>query len=571
MTFISPIRVEDEGPLDAKILLVGEAPGGEEEKEGRPFIGESGNILTNVLLRNGLRREDVRLANLCHYRPQGNKFETLLDTPQLTEGIQELYAHIRLHRPQLIIPLGNWPNFFITGKGKLTKKKDKLSISGIMNWRGSILSTHPKVLGDANALAIKAIPTVHPAAVLRDRLLYPTFDQDIHRASLDADYPERRLPERRFIIAPKHDELEYWVNELLKADKLAVDIENVRASSQLLCVGFAPSPTLGVCIAYDPTSAVVRDALDRILSSPVPKIFHFGTHDTELLRLNGYTVNNYAWDTLVAQHVMWPELPRSLAYITSIHTREPYYKDMVKEDDSDTKAWSAKINRETLYAYNCKDVCCTIECQIEQEREMKEGPKNWKKFFDFEMALLAPAHAIMQTGLLVDPKRRDVIANAVEKNIHDQQLALNQLVGVVVNVNSPPQIQTLLYEALKLPKRHKRSKDGPKLTADEDAILASAALCKEKIDSLSRKDAINEWKRKLAILRLIILIRGGRKMKSSYLDVALSPDGRARSRVKVAATDTARWAMEKYVDNTGLNAQTFPREGVEVPEEELTT
>lgn len=571
MTLISPIRVDDEGPIGAKILLVGEAPGGEEEKEGRPFIGESGNILTNVLLRNGLKREDVRLANLCHYRPQNNKFENLLDSPQLAEGIKELYSYIREHRPQLIIPLGNWPNFFITGKGKIKKSKGKLSLSGIMNWRGSILSTHPKVLSSdgSNHDSIKAIPTVHPAAVLRDRTLYPTFDQDIARAARDADYSDLRLPARRFIIAPKHDELEYWVNELLKADKLAVDIENVKASHQLLCVGFAPSPALGVCIAYDPTSAAVRDALDRLLSSPVPKIFHFGTHDTELLRLNGYRVNNYSWDTMIAQHVMWPELPRSLAYITSIHTREPYYKDMVKEEDSDTKAWSAKIDRKTLYEYNCKDVCVTIECQIAQEQELKEGPKSWKKFFDFEMALLAPAHAIMQTGMLIDPRRRDAILTTVEKNLAEQQLALNQLVGTVVNVNSTPQVQTLVYEALKLPKRHKRSKDGPKLTADEDALLASAALCKEKIDSLSRKDAINEWKRKLAILRLIILIRGGRKMKSSYLDVNLSPDGRARSRVKVAATDTARWAMEKYVDNTGLNAQTFPRDGVEVPVELL--
>lgn len=568
---ISPIRVSDEGPIGAEVLFVGEAPGAEEEKEGRPFIGYSGNILTNVLLRNGFRREEVRLANLCHYRPPGNKFEALLDTPQLAEGVKELYAYIREHRPRLIVPLGNWPMFFITGRGKLSTKKGKSVVSGIMNYRGSILQTHPKVLGnsDGNANPIKAIPTVHPAAVLRDRTLYPTFDQDIARVHRDSAFPDLQLPERRFILAPKHDELEYWTNELLHADKLAVDIENVKASSRLLCVGFAPSPELGVCIAYNENDATVRDALERLLSSSIPKIFHFGTHDTELLRLNGYTVNNYAWDTMIAQHVMWPELPRSLAYITSINTREPYYKDMVKEEDSDTKAWSAKINREVLHAYNCRDVCVTIENQIVQEKEIASGPKAWRKFFDFEMKLLAPAHAIMQEGLPVDLKRRSVLASAVDKEIAEEQLTLNRLVGVPINVNSTPQVQTLLYEALKLPKRHKRSKDGPKLTADEDALLASAALCKEKIDSLTRREAINEWKRKLAIVRLIILVRGGRKMKSSYLDTPLSPDGRARSRVKVAATETARWAMEKYVDGTGLNAQTFPRGEVNVPEESL--
>lgn len=565
---ISPIRVPDEGPEDARILIVGEAPGGEEEKEGRPFIGYSGNILTNVLLRNGLQREEVRLANLCHYRPPNNKFEALLGTNQLNEGIQELYAYIRSHRPTVIVPLGNWPTFFITGKCKLTTKKGVSSVSGILNWRGSILQTHEKVHGSNNQ-PIKCIPTVHPAAVLRDRVLYPTFDQDIRRASEDSLFPELNLPVRTLICNPQHDELERYVQELLKAPYLAVDIENVKNTSHLLCVGFASSPTFAVCIAYNDHSAIIRDALDRLLSSPIPKIFHFGTHDTELLRLNGYTVNGYAWDTMIAQHVMWPELPRSLAYITSVNTRQPYYKDMVREEDSDTKSWSAKVDKNKLYTYNATDCVVTAENYEVQKKEVEKGPAAWKRFIQFELDELEVAHGIMQNGMLVDRDRHDLINKHVEKEIKEQQLALDQLVGVPINVNSHTQIQALLYEAFKLPKRYNRARDGSRLTADENALLASAALCKEKVQSLQRREAINEWKKKLACIRLITLIRGGRKMKSSYLDAPLSLDGRVRSRVKVAATETARWAMEKYVDNTGLNGQTFPRHGVNIPLEEL--
>lgn len=573
---ISPIRVDGEGPLDANLVCIGEAPGVTEEKEGRPFVGESGNKLEAVLRRNGLERAEVRLENLSPYRPKGNRFELLLGTPELATSVQELYARLRSINPTVICTLGNWPTWFFTGKGKVQKKNK--TVSGILNWRGSILRANVEGLDH-----IKVIPTIHPAAILRDPVLYPTFDQDIKRVKADLEFRELRLPERQFVIAPKGAELEQWTNTLLTATKLAVDIENVKDTSRLLCVGFAMSSQLGVCFEYDEHDPLLRDCLYRLLSSPIPKVFHFGTHDTEILRLNGYSVNNYAWDTLLSQHVMWPELPRSLAYLTSILTREPYYKDEVKEEDSDTKAWSAvwaakRDKRQKLYSYNCKDTCCTYEISDIHEREIAEGPAAWKRFLEFEMSMLEPFHAIMQAGMLVDEIRMAEIRNAVEARLAEQQAALNTLLGVpeacakrpcrcgkCINVNSPKQISAILYDALALPKRTKRGSDGEsKVTTEEHALVSLIAVCKEKVDTLVRPQYIAEWKKKLLVVKLIILIRGGRKMKSSYLDIRISDDKRLRSRYKVGGTETGRSSAEKYVDNTGANGQTFPRGGVEV-------
>src|SRR5205807_10187792 len=131
---IGSIYVPDEGPKNASILFVGEAPGANEETEGRPFVGEAGNFLTTVLGRNGIQRESVRLANLCHYRPRDNKFVHLLDSSQLQAGIKELSAYIYENRPTVICALGNWPLYFLTGK------HGKKAGSGIFNWRGSILT-----------------------------------------------------------------------------------------------------------------------------------------------------------------------------------------------------------------------------------------------------------------------------------------------------------------------------------------------------------------------------------------------------------------------------------------------
>lgn len=128
MSDISSIYVPDEGPEDAKILFVGEAPGAVEEAGGIPGItdklsprpfhpdAEGGKILTSVLGRNGIQRSDVRFTNLCHYRPRDNKFGYLLNSPQLQAGIKELCGYLQTHRPKVICALGNWPMYFQIGR-----------------------------------------------------------------------------------------------------------------------------------------------------------------------------------------------------------------------------------------------------------------------------------------------------------------------------------------------------------------------------------------------------------------------------------------------------------------------
>lgn len=342
------VYVPDEGPEDAKILLVGEAPGADEHEQRRPFIGRSGDLLTNVLERNGLSRAQVRLANLCHYRPYDNKFENLLGSVALKQGVEQLHAWIKEHRPVVIVPLGAWPLRFLTGK------------DGIMKWRGSILSY-------INDDTIKVIPTVHPAAVLRKRDLYPTFDIDMKRIVEDSQFREKRLPQREYILDPRGLELEKWTHELEKAPIISCDIETVKSSSHILCVGFSPDPSVGVVIT--PSHAPGHIAIQRILMAKNRKVFQNGTFDTiQMINLNGYQFNDsafelarpYYWDTMIAQHVQAPELPRALDYLTSVYTREPYYKSTGRGNiPGDQKAWSAKQNREELYEYNAKDACVT--------------------------------------------------------------------------------------------------------------------------------------------------------------------------------------------------------------------
>lgn len=572
-----PKYIGDEGPDNASILFVGEAPGGDEVVEGRPFIGASGQLFMGVLQRNGIARDEVRIANLCHHQPNGNKFEKLLKSEVLSEGVKSLYEWIETNKPTLIVPLGKWPLVFLTGKQ-----------GGIKKWRGSILSY-------INDPSIKVIPTFHPAAVLRDRGYYPTFDWDIKRVKLDSTFREKNLPVRQYILDPRGMELEEWTQKLCAAKYLATDIETVKKSTHILCVGFAPSASLGVCIV--PTHYEGRRAIERILESDAAKIFQFGSFDTEQLRLNAYNINDrlghdlgrpYYWDTLIAQHVQYSELPRSLEYLTSVYTREPYYKSSGRGTiPDDAKGWSAQVNKDALYEYNAKDCCCTFEVfdiqrnTILARRTTGNGVETdgWKdenlvNTFDFEMASLEVAHHIAAAGLPIDEPRRELLETILLNKWAKKQYVLNALCHSEVNVRSPA-LKDILYAkgGLGLPVR--RNRDGG-LTTDEDAIVSLISFVKDKIETLKTDAGKLPWELRLGVLKLILEVRGIRQVLSNYVRKQVKDgtqrvraDGRIHSTYKVGGTETGRWSAQRYVDSTGINPQTLPRDPVEVADDEM--
>ena len=544
-----------EGPVDAPLWLVGEAPGGDEVAEGRPFIGASGQKLRQSLERHGMFEGQYRLLNLCHYQPFKNKFETVLGSKELQEGLDELRSEIRAHKPRTICALGGWPLHYLTG---LVGKK-KNSPPSITKWRGSILPT-------SLSSESKVVASYHPAYILpgRSPKEYPIFDNDIRRAVEESSFSGLNYPEYNFIIDPRDDELAYWVAKLSCAPAISVDIETIKKKFKILCVGFGIDEHTAVVIPFRENSFNHMNAIATVLASNAKKIFHNGgAFDIPVLEANGLVVHNYAYDTMVNQHVMWPELPKGLEYLSSIYTRQPYYKTAGRgEIPSDQKGWDEKFDKQALYEYNATDCCVTYKSWMEQEKEIKEGPSEWKKIIRFEMQQLPAAARISKAGALIDVARREELRKLLELKWAINQFVLEQLSGFRVNVNSPKQMRTLLYDkkALGLPER---KKDG-ELTTDEDAIVSLIGYVKEHLKKLKPGGAANEyWKTRGEILDVILRIRGIRKLLSSYIKVRISDDNRLRAVFKVVATETGRWACSTYIDGTGTNAQTFPREVLE--------
>lgn len=149
------------GPGDAKLMVVGEAPGATEDQTGVPFSGPSGELLNEMLEVAGIKRRDVYTTNVVKYRPPFNKLQLLKDIGKTIDSdIPQLWDEIYAVKPNCIIALGNLSLHTLTGKGKMVRDKKTghfRKVTGINTYRGSILSS---LQGN-----FKVLPTIHPAAL----------------------------------------------------------------------------------------------------------------------------------------------------------------------------------------------------------------------------------------------------------------------------------------------------------------------------------------------------------------------------------------------------------------------
>ena len=92
-----------EGAPDARIMFIGEGPGREEDIQARPFVGDAGKLLTNLIVKLGMKREDVYIANIVKCRPPNNRNP---ENSEITECIPFVEKQIELINPDVIVCLG---------------------------------------------------------------------------------------------------------------------------------------------------------------------------------------------------------------------------------------------------------------------------------------------------------------------------------------------------------------------------------------------------------------------------------------------------------------------------------
>lgn len=137
------------GPAGADLMFIGEAPGGEEDKQGKPFVGKAGSFLDELLESIDLDREDVFIGNILKCRPPNNRDPKEGEIEKCTPYLDK---QIELINPTIISTLGRFATSYILKKYRIGER--------------SMTQSHGKVF-KVNSLhgVIKIIPQYHPAAV----------------------------------------------------------------------------------------------------------------------------------------------------------------------------------------------------------------------------------------------------------------------------------------------------------------------------------------------------------------------------------------------------------------------
>ncbi|KPK80178.1 MAG: hypothetical protein AMJ81_12395 [Phycisphaerae bacterium SM23_33] len=139
-----------EGNPDARLVFIGEGPGEEEDKQGRPFVGRAGELLTKMIRAMGLKRADVYICNVIKCRAPGNRSPT---ADEVAACWDHLVKQLKIIRPRVIAALGNPATHALLH-----------TTAGISRLRGQWQSL-PML--DADLADIKVMPTFHPAYLLR--------------------------------------------------------------------------------------------------------------------------------------------------------------------------------------------------------------------------------------------------------------------------------------------------------------------------------------------------------------------------------------------------------------------
>jgi uracil-DNA glycosylase family 4 len=361
--------VPGEGNPNAKILLLGEAPGEDEDATGRPFVGKAGQLLDTLLQGAGIDRSNVWTTNVYHWRPPSNDIERWKEIEQFV-GPKEKQHEITWREitevdPNVIVALGGVAMEFVTGH------------KGITKWRGSVLPALDK--------NHKVVSTFHPSHLLRTYgEVYEYYQRyvvqlDLQKAVRQSLYKEYKPPSRVLQIARSSLDVYNYFRQYSTMPYSSIDIEVFKSNP--ICIGIAQSKHHAISIPlvqkwnniqistipHSDLANIWKMVAQHLASPRYKKIGQNFKFDQERLEGLGFKVENFYADTMLLSHTIQPEFPKSLAFLCSIYTDEPYYKD-------EGKQFNPKRDRiDQLLQYNAKDAAVTLEVFEGQLKDLEEA------------------------------------------------------------------------------------------------------------------------------------------------------------------------------------------------------
>jgi hypothetical protein len=498
----------------------------------RPLVGPAGDVFKDCLHSAGIARGECYILNVWE-SPVVEKSRALYSTeggPALwtpkgfTEYGLEMAAptlqRVTSSGANCILALGQQALELCTGKA-----------AGIMKWRGSILKGVERI-GER-----KTVATIHPAATIYGTYMWRyLIIYDMQRALAESKSHELDLPVRDIVIEPTMAEVKSWFKGCMHAKEVATDIEVI--NHEVSCFSLALTPNDGICIPLtcetghywtEDEEIEIWNMYAYLMDNPtIAKVNQnlIGFDSVFLRRKNNIRIRGFLGDTQVAQRLLYPEFNRGLAFIASILTREPYWKD-------DGKMWKNEGGDfPTFWRYNGKDACVALECWHRQSEELTQRDM-WDTYND-RASIYETLLFMTMDGVAVNQEALDETKVEIERQIGEKMRELEGAADYMFNPISPMQCAKYFYGHKGLVP-YKNASGG--VTSDDKAM-----------SRIYRKTNMREAK-------LVQEIRGLRKLKGTYLDVVPDADGRLRCSWDPTGTWTGRLSSSQTIDGTGMNFQ----------------
>ena len=516
------------GPLDAPIWFIGKDPG--------TIDGASGRFLKDNCKDIGINPDLTRMENLMQILPPKNDFsifETKENMPMLAESVNNLKLLIKRNRPTIVCTLGDKSLRYITGNSVISK------------WQGHVLWSEE--------LDCKIIPLYDPQTCFRQLYVekkqkpgqYKTlFQIGLKRVLKESSSRELPFPDTNYVSEPSGEQAIAILEDLYaNANILSYDIETV-GHCFMDCIGFSSDLHNGYCIPlyisngskmvpYHPSTSTLLEVfrlVKQLLGSDIPKVAQNSQFDTVFLQhFYNIHVRNVVWDTLIAAHDLYCDLPKDLGSLIALYTDLPYHKYMIKDD---------------RHLYNAMDALANIHIMEGEKKEFADL-KTLDHFLSIPMAATKCLTQMQTLGVKVDENLRN---SSIDRERYIQEDVITALDRVFpkafgtdkkfphkFNPSSPQQKQKLFYGLLDC----KRIYNKGVLTTDDEALEKFAEKDKRKYVGLLCK-ACQKYKAAGTMAGKLSAPLWNGRMCSSY---------------DVTGTDTGRLSSSESIFDTGTNLQ----------------
>ncbi len=461
-------------------LLVGEAPGAEEVKDGHPFVGRAGIELWRALGSLGYRRDRFSISNVVLCRPPNNELGHVLrdvakENKRRAKAGEPLVMDPRACcAPRLARETAAQPR--VIALGAVALQATVGHAASIMDARG----------GPLELPALRVMPCLHPAFVMRAKRWRAAFRADLARA-IRWFTSGLAWRDPRVIVSPSAAELRVLLATPPRSGYRVFDVETRPAypeadvyeptKDRLRCIGIGDPEGVVVILferldgsrVYEPAEeAAVRKTIAAWLSDPFSYKagWNSGVYDRMVCEgAFGVTPQGHL-DGIVLSKLAEPELPHDLGYAGSVYTDVHKWKAGKPAENAQTD--------EELVLYNARDVAVTHLCiPVLAERMVQRG-------MDRPLHPGVPAPATLlpkvqdicvglhKAGMYVDEKRR---AEWDRKLLAEAQARVKEIRERIgrpsFNPGSVPQLQDLLFEEWGLLPHHYSKKTGEPSTDDE--------------------------------------------------------------------------------------------------------